>query len=208
MVGVFVRFFLTNRRCTIKELAINEEIRAKEVRLIDADGKQLGIVPLDEANFRAEEVHLDLVMISPNAEPPVCRLMDYGKYRYEAIKKQREQRKNQKSTETREIRLSPRIDSHDLETKAKKAIEILQGGDKIKVSVRFRGRELGHTEYGKEVLDQLLDLIADYGQVDKSPKMEGRSMVMFLSPKSGKKEAVWLFYQKIRISTFSTKNSR
>ncbi|MCI6156788.1 MAG: translation initiation factor IF-3 [Peptoniphilaceae bacterium] len=184
-MGVFVRFFLTNRRCTIKELAINEEIRAKEVRLIDADGKQLGIVPLDEANFRAEEVHLDLVMISPNAEPPVCRLMDYGKYRYEAIKKQREQRKNQKSTETREIRLSPRIDSHDLETKAKKAIEILQGGDKIKVSVRFRGRELGHTEYGKEVLDQLLDLIADYGQVDKSPKMEGRSMVMFLSPKSG-----------------------
>ncbi len=179
-------FFSSHGRCAIKELAINEQIRAKEVRLIDQDGEQLGIVSINEANALAEEKHLDLVLLSPNAEPPVCRLMDYGKYRYETLKKQKEQRKNQKNSETREIRLSPRIDDHDLETKSKKVFEILEEGDKVKVSVRFRGRELGHTEQGKEVLDRVTELVSEVGQVDKAPKMEGRSMVMFFAPKHEK----------------------
>lgn len=179
-------FFIEHRRCHIKELAINEQIRAKEVRLIDADGKQIGIVSIEEANALAEEKHLDLVLISPQANPVVCRLMDYGKYRYETLKKQKEQRKNQKNAETREIRLSPRIDSHDLETKSKKVIEILEDGDKVKVSVRFRGRELGHTEQGREVLDQVLERTKEFGDLDKAPQMEGRSMVMFLAPKNEK----------------------
>lgn len=179
-------FLLYKWRCTIKELAINEQIRAREVRLIDADGEQLGIVAIQEANNLAEEKHLDLVLISPNAEPPVCRLMDYGKYRYEALKKQKEQRRNQKNAETREIRLSPRIDDHDLETKSKKVLEILKEGDKVKVSVRFRGRELGHTELGREVLDRVIEIVQEVGQVEKAPKMEGRSMVLFMAPKSDK----------------------
>ena len=173
-----------NRRCTIKELASNEQIRAKEVRLIDAEGEQLGIMSIQDANAKAEEEHLDLVLISPNANPPVCRLMDYGKYRYDTLKKQKEQRKNQKNSETREIRMSPRIDDHDLETKSKKIYEILGAGDKVKISVRFRGRELGHTEQGREVLERLFALVQDVGQMDQSPKMEGRSMVMLVEPKT------------------------
>lgn len=177
-------FFMFNRRCTIKELAINEQIRAKEVRLIDAEGEQLGITSIEDANAKAEEAHLDLVLISPNAKPPVCRLMNYGKFRYEALKKQKEQRKNQKNTETREIRLSPRIDDHDLTTKSKKIYEILDAGDKVKISVRFRGRELGHTEQGREVLEHLFALVQDVGQMDQNPRMEGRSMVMLVGPKT------------------------
>lgn len=143
-------------------------------------------MPIQEAHAKAEEAELDLVLISPNAEPPVCRLIDYGKYRYETLKKQKEQRKNQKNSETREIRLSPRIDDHDLETKSKKVAEILKEGDKVKVSVRFRGRELGHTELGREVLDRVTELVSEVGQVEKTPKMEGRSMVMFFAPKNEK----------------------
>lgn len=173
-----------NRRCTIKGLAINEQIRAKEVRLIDALGEQLGIMSIQDANAQAEEQHLDLALISPNANPPVCRLMDYGKYRYETLKKQKEQRKNQKNSETREIRLSPRIDDHDLETKSKKILEILESGDKVKVSVRFRGRELGHTEQGREVLERIFSFVQEVGQMDQKPKMEGRSMVMLVEPKT------------------------
>lgn len=176
-----------HRRCNIKELAINEQIRAKEVRLINEDGEQVGIVSLNQANQEAEEKHLDLVLISPQADPPVCRIMDYGKFRYDNLKKLKEQRKNQKNAETREIRLSPRIDEHDLQTKSNKVIEILENGDKVKVSVRFRGRELGHTEQGKEVLDRVLEITQEVADLEKAPRMEGRSMVMFLAPKSEKK---------------------
>lgn len=166
----------------IKELSINEEIIAKEVRLIDEEGEQLGIIPIDEANERAARVHLDLVLVSPDAKPPVCKIMDYGKFRYETMKRVKDQKRNQKNAELKEIRFSPSIEQHDLEVKAKKAKEILTDGDKVKVSVRFRGRELGHTELGKEVLDQFAELTAEAGIVEKRPKMEGRSMVMFLSP--------------------------
>lgn len=125
-------------------------------------------------------------MISPNATPVVCKIMDYGKYRYDMIKRLKDQKKNQKTIEVKEIRFSPSIDDHDLEVKAKKAKEILEEGNKVKVCVRFRGRELGHTELGKDVLDQFAALILEVGSVEKKPKMEGRSMVMFLEPKSDK----------------------
>ncbi len=170
------------RRLIIKEQAINEEIRAKEVRLIDENGEQIGIVPFDEANERAASVHMDLVLMSPDAKPPVCKIMDYGKFRYDTMKRMKDQKKNQKNAELKEIRFSPSIESHDLEVKAKKANEFLADGDKVKVSVRFRGRELGHTEIGKVVLDEFAELTADNGVVESKPKMEGRSMVMFLSP--------------------------
>lgn len=173
-------------RCTIKELPINEEIRVKEVRLINNEGEQLGVMSTEAANQKALDAHLDLVLMSPQAKPPVCKMMDYGKYRYDLLKKQKEQRKNQKNMEVREIRLSPRIDDHDLETKAKKAIEMLSDGDKVKVSVRFRGRELGHTDLGREVLDDFVELTAEVGEVDKKPAMEGRNMIMFLVPRSDK----------------------
>lgn len=170
------------RRLIIKELAINEEIRAKEVRLIDEKGEQLGIVPFDEANERAASVHMDLVLVSPDAKPPVCKIMDYGKFRYDTMKRMKDQKRNQKNAELKEIRFSPSIETHDLEVKAKKANEFLGDGDKVKVSVRFRGRELGHTEIGKVVLDEFAELTKDKGIVEIKPKMEGRSMVMFLSP--------------------------
>lgn len=174
-------FFI--RRCTIKELQINEDIRAKEVRLIDANGEQLGIVLASRALEIANERKLDLVNISPMAKPPVCKIMDYGRYKYELTKKEKEARKKQRIINVKEIRLSPNIDTHDLVVKANQAIKFLENGDRLKVSVRFRGRELGHTEIGKRVLDDFIELVKEYGNVDKAPKMEGRSMVMFLSSK-------------------------
>lgn len=175
-------FFWTLGGVIIKELLINEEIRAKEVRLIDSEGEQLGIISIEEANEMAAKAHLDLVMMSPNAKPPVCKIMDYGKYRYDTLKRQKEQRKNQKTVELKEIRFSPSIDSHDLEVKAKQANKFLSDGNKVKVSVRFRGRELGHTEIGKVVLEKFIELTNESGTVEQRPKMEGRSMVMFLAP--------------------------
>lgn len=156
------------------------------MRLINVDGNQIGIVGIDEANRYAEEAGLDLVLISPKANPPVCKIMDYGKYRYDTLKKQKEQKKNQKVMEVREIRFSPRIEEHDLKTKTKKICEMLDDGDKVKISVRFRGRELGHTDQGREVLDQVVDLVGDRGVIDKKPMMEGRNMVMFLVPNNEK----------------------
>lgn len=181
-------FFYCNiiiRRCpNIKELQINEEIRDKEVRLIDADGEQLGIVPARRAQEIADEKSLDLVKIAPNAKPPVCRIMDYGKYKYELAKKEKEARKKQKIITVKEIRLSPSIEDNDLRVKAKKANEFLKNGDKVKVAVRFRGREMGHTEIGKEVLKKFAELTSEYGVIDKKPKLEGRNMVMFLNSKN------------------------
>lgn len=166
----------------IKELQINEGIRAKEVRLIGADGEQIGIVSINEALDAAREADLDLVNIAPNAKPPVCKVIDYGKYRYEAIKREKEAKKKQKVINVKELRLSPNIDTHDLEVKANQANNFLKKGDRVKVTVRFRGRELGHTSIGKDVLNDFADLTSENGIIDKKPTMEGRSMVMFLAP--------------------------
>ena len=125
-----------------------------------------------------------MVNVAPNAKPPVCRIMDYGKYKYELAKKEKEARKNQKVINIKEIRLTPNIETHDLNVKAKRAMDFLKDGDKVKVSVRFRGREMGHTEIGKEVLDEFAKITADYGVIDKAPKLEGKSMVMYLGPKT------------------------
>ncbi len=136
----------------------------------------------------AAERKLDLVNVAPTAKPPVCKILDYGKYKYELAKKEKEARRNQKIITVKEIRMTPNIDTHDLEVKSKRAVEFLKDGDKVKVSVRFRGRELGHTELGRVVLDQFFEMVSDYSNVEKRPVMEGRSMVMFLSPKAVKED--------------------
>lgn len=175
-----------NGRCSTisKELQINEEIREREVRLINLDGEQMGVVPTEKALDMAFSHKMDLVKVAPNAKPPVCKIMDYGKYKYELAKKEKEARKNQKTMNLKEVRMSPHIEEHDLNVKGKQAISFLKAGDKVKVSVRFRGRELGHTDMGKEVLNDFIEIIGDNGVVDKKPRMEGRNMVMFLVPKS------------------------
>ncbi|WP_074349568.1 translation initiation factor IF-3 [Proteiniborus sp. DW1] len=177
--------FKNFRRClNIKELQVNEEIREKEVRLIDVDGEQLGIMSSKKALELADEKKLDLVMIAPNAKPPVCRIMDYGKYKYELAKREKEARKNQKVITVKEIRLTPSIEANDLNVKAKRAIDFLKDDDKVKVTVRFRGREMGHTEKGEEVLRKFAEITSEYGVIDKQPKLEGRNMVMYLNPKN------------------------
>ncbi len=172
------------RRCQIiKELQINEEIRVKEVRLIDSNGDQLGIVSVKEAQSIANTKNLDLVMIAPTAEPPVCRVLDYGKYRYELMKKEKEAKKKQKIINVKEIRLSPNIEEHDLSVKAKTASKMLVDGDKVKVQVRFRGREMGHTELGEVVLKDFFALLSEVSVIEKPAKLEGRNMTMILAPK-------------------------
>ena len=165
-------------------MMINDEIRDKEVRLIDSDGSQLGIVSSKDAKQIAYEKNLDLVKIAPKATPPVCRIMDYGKYKFEAAKKEKEARKNQKTVDVKEIRLSPSIDDHDFNTKLNHAIKFLKGGDRVKVSVRFRGRELHHAQLGEEILKKFAAGVEEVGTVDKMPKLEGRFMNMFVSPKA------------------------
>ncbi len=169
---------------TIIELMINEQIRDKEVRLIDNEGGQIGIVSSKEAQKLADERKLDLVKISPNAKPPVCKIMDYGKYRFDMAKKEKEAKKKQKVIDTKELRLSPNIDTHDVQVKVKKAIEFLKGGDKVKVSIRFRGREIGHSKTAVAILEDFAAQISEVGIVDKAPKMEAKSLVMFLAPKA------------------------
>lgn len=169
-----------------KDLLINEEIREKEVRVVDADGSQLGIMPTKQALALAVDKGLDLVDIAPQATPNVCRIMDFGKYRYEQAKREKEARKNQKVVDVKEVRMSMNIDTHDFETKANQAIKFLTGGDKVKVSVRFRGREMAHTDLGRALLERFRDACAEVSTTDKPAKMEGRSMVLFLLPKSSK----------------------
>lgn len=178
--------FILWRCLEIKDLQINEAIRDKEVRLVGSDGEQIGVVDIAHAQNLADEAKLDLVKVAPGAKPPVCRIMDYGKYKYDLMKKEKESKKKQRVINVKELRFSPNIEEHDLQTKANQGKSFLSAGDRVKVSVRFRGRELGHTEIGRKVLDRFVELIADEGVVDKAPKMEGRSMVMFLSPKSDK----------------------
>ena len=165
---------------------INEEIRDAEVRVIDDEGTMLGILPIDEALRIAEEKNLDLVNVSPNANPPVCKILDYGKYRYEIQKREKDAKKRQKVTEVKEVRLSTFIEEHDIQVKANTACKFLQDGDKVKVSLRFRGRELGHTDLGKEVMEKFAELCSEYATVDKNPVMEGRVLTMFLAPKTDK----------------------
>ena len=169
-----------------KENQINEEIRASEVRLIDENGEMRGIMSIDDAMALADEANLDLVNISPNAEPPVCKILDYGKYRYELQKKEKQNKKNQKVTEVKEIRLSPSIEDHDVQVKAKTAIKFLKDGDKLKVSLRFRGIERDYVAKGYEVMEAFAELVSEYGVIEKKPKMEGRRMNMFLAPKRDK----------------------
>ena len=167
-----------------KELQINEEILEKEVRVVDADGSQLGIIKTSDALSRAVSKNLDLVKIAPNAQPPVCRIMDYGKYKFEQQKREKEARKNQKTIEVKEVRMSLNIDVHDFNTKVKNANKFLKSGDKVKASVRFRGREMAHTSLGNDLLEKFLNACAEFGVADKPPKMEGRSMAVILSPKT------------------------
>ena len=162
---------------------INEQIRDKEVRLVDADGAQLGIVLSRDAQKMADEKKLDLVKIAPMAKPPVCKIMDYSKYKFDQAKKEKETRKKQKTIDIKELRLSPNIDKHDVNVKIKKALEFLRAGDKVKVSIRFRGRELGHTHMAIGILDDFANQVSEFGIVEKPPKMEAKSMAMFLAPK-------------------------
>ena len=169
-----------------QELLINEEIRYKEIRLIGPDGEQLGIMSTKEALKIAAEKDLDLVKIAPQAQPPVCRVMDYGKYRFEQTKREKEAKKNQKVIDVKEIRLSLNIDTNDFNTKVNHAIKFLKAGNKVKVSLRFRGREMAHSELGKESVERFANACSEYGVVAKEPKLEGRSMVLFMSAKSSK----------------------
>lgn len=167
-----------------KETQINEEIRDKEVRVIDSDGTQLGVMPIAEAMRLADEKNTDLVKIAPQAKPPVCKIMDYGKYRFEQAKREKEAKKNQRVMEVKEIRMSPSIGENDLQTKLKAALKFLADGDRVKVSIRFRGREMAHTNLGEQILRDFADKCSELANLDKQPKLEGRNMSMFLSPKS------------------------
>ena len=166
-----------------KELAINEQIREKEIRVISNDGEQLGIMPTKEAQSMANSKNLDLVMISPNAQPPVCKIMDYGKYKYEQARKEKESKKKQKVINIKEVRLRPGIEANDLNTKANQAIKFLKKGDKVKVELRFRGRELGHKDIGKEVMLKFIDIVKEFGEPTKAPAFEGNNMVVMIDPK-------------------------
>ncbi|WP_459812880.1 translation initiation factor IF-3 [Hominimerdicola sp. 21CYCFAH17_S] len=169
-----------------KEHQINEEIRDKELRVIDVDGAQLGILSAKEALEIAFKKDLDLVKIAPQATPPVCRIMDYGKFCFEKSKREKEAKKNQKVIDIKEVRMSSTIDTHDFNTKVNQAIKFLKGGDKLKVSVRFRKRTVAHPQFGEELLNKFKEAVAEVGVVDKPSKMEGRSLVMFVSPKNSK----------------------
>ena len=162
---------------------INEQIRDREVRLIGADGEQLGIVSSREAQKIADEAGLDLVKIAPNAKPPVCKVIDYGKYRYEQARKEKDAKKKQKTVELKEIRLSPNIEANDLNTKMNAAKKFLAKGNKVKITLRFRGREMAHVESSKHILTDFAEKLSDIAVVEKAPKMEGRSMMMFLTEK-------------------------
>lgn len=167
----------------ISELMINEQIRDKEVRVIGEDGEQLGIMPSREALRLAEEAGLDLVKIAPTAKPPVCKIVDYGKFRYEQARKEKEARKKQKIIEIKEIRLSPNIDTNDLNTKISAARKFITKGDKVKITLRFRGREMAHMANSKHILDDFAEALSDIASIEKAPKVEGRSMTMFLTEK-------------------------
>ena len=177
--GLSALFFL--EVFNIIDLAINDEIREKEVRVIGSQGEQLGIVPIDQALRMADQADLDLCLISPKAVPPVCKIMDYGKYRFEAQKKEKESRKNQKIIAMHEIQLSATIEKHDMEVKAKKAREFLKDGDRVKVSIRFRARQITHPEIGHQIMSLFCEMLKDDAKVEKKPALEGRNLIMIMS---------------------------
>ena len=180
-------FYLLGRyRAISKEAFINEEIRGREFRVIDTDGTQLGIMSRQEALDLSEQKKLDLVCIAPKAEPPVCKILDYGKYKYDMQKREKEARKKQKQVQVKEIRLSTFIEDHDIMVKAKTGAKFLKDGDKLKVSLRFRGRERDYVARGMEVMDRFAEAVSEVGEVDRKPKFEGRSLTMTLSPKKDK----------------------
>lgn len=187
--GVLPCSFCFNlRRCIgiNQDLMINEEIRDREVRVIGADGEQMGVMPIQQALALAEEKELDLVKIVANAHPPVCKLMDYDKYRFEQSKRQREIRKNQKVIILKEVQLSATIEENDVMVKAKNAIRFLEEGNKVKVSIRFRGRQITHTEIGLHVMQNFIERVKDAAVVERRPLVEGRHMIMILAPKENK----------------------
>ena len=168
---------------TISDLMINEQIRDKEVRLIGSNGEQLGIMSARDAMKIAREAELDLVKVAPTAKPPVCKIIDYGKYKYEMARKEKEAKKRQKIIEIKEVRLSPNIDDNDLNTKISAARKFIGKGDKVKVTLRFRGREMAHVQHGRQILDVFAEKVSDIASVEKAPKLEGRQMIMFLTEK-------------------------
>ena len=189
MCGCYgIRFYCFLEVLTIAKLEhqLNEEIQDKEVRLIGDDGAQLGIMSAEAANALAEEQGLDLVKISPNATPPVCKIMDYSKFCYDQKKREKDAKKNQKVVEVKEIRMSPSIDTNDLNTKIKAALKFLADGNRVKVSVRFRGREMAHTNIGEKLLMDFAEACSEVAAMEKSPKLEGRFMAIFLAPKASK----------------------
>ena len=167
-----------------QELPINEQIRAKEVQLIDDEGNKRGTISLQEALDIAYEKKLDLVLVAPNAEPPVCKIMNYGKYKFEQAKKEKEARKKQKTAELKEIRITPNIEQHDFEFKAKNARKFIEDGNKVKITVRFRGRELNYVKLGEETLNEFIDALADVSVVEKKPLLEGKNMFIILAKKT------------------------
>lgn len=186
--SVAVRFFVvySDWRCfpiAKKELQINEQIRDAQLRIIGADGAQLGVMSARDAQAMADEAGLDLVKIAPTAQPPVCRIMDYGKYRFEQAKREKESRKNQKTIEVKETRLSLNIDTHDFDTKVNQTKKFLSSGNRVKVSIRFRGREMAHSQLGYGIMQRFAEACADVGNVEKPAKLEGRSMIMFMNAK-------------------------
>ena len=190
MAAAFVILSYTCGRCVpiasnsnTKELEINEQIRDKEIRLIGADGAQMGIMSPRDALRMAIDRDLDLVKIAPQAKPPVCKIVDYGKYKYEQARKEKDARKKQKTIEVKEIRLSPNIDTNDLNTKISAARKFISKGDRVKITLRFRGREMAHMHNSKYILDDFAEKLSDIAVVEKAPKVEGRSMTMFLSEK-------------------------
>lgn len=184
----YICFFISLRRCIniVNDLRVNDRIRAKEVRLIDQEGEQIGIKSLDNALDAAAEQGLDLVEVAPQANPPVCRIMDYGKYKYEQAKKEKEAKKNQNVMNVKEVQMGVKIEDHDFNVKLKQARRFLNNKDKVKVRIRFRGREMMHKELGYDLMDRLIEQTKDIGKVESKPKMEGRNMMMFLTPESDK----------------------
>ena len=182
----FQRIFRRCFRIAIKELQINEEIRDKEVRVVTDAGEQLGIMSAAQAQTIANQRNLDLVKIAPQATPPVCKIMDYGKYRFDAQKREKEAKKNQKVIEIKEVQLSLNIDTHDLETKINHAVRFLKAGNRVKVSIRLRGREMAHPERGYEIMEQFAQSVSEFGNVEKASKLENRNILMFLAAKTAK----------------------
>ena len=179
-------FFIFSEVKVIKDLQTNEQIRDREVRLIGSDGAQLGIMSARQAQQIADDAHLDLVKISPNSVPPVCKVMDYGKYRYEQQKREKEARKKQKTFDIKEVKLRPGIEDHDFNVKYKNAVRFLEDGDKVKVTIMFRGRELSHPELGEVLLNRMAQQLKEIAVVERVPKLEGKNMIMIVAPKPAK----------------------